>query len=232
MLQRGAPSGRSPKPRRRALRASARVKPGDFIHVTVVVSFAVAATAVVFAVVTALRHYRCDRFSSPPSLQSLVFTTVAAVVIAARSHRCHCHCRSSHSRSGQLVASFLLLSAVAVVATVSAAALSKQLSLSISASPRLYSSLLLTYRPVQAICTDPPGYRYAIAVPPKSIVGDRLREKKGRRRRRKKKKRRREKYLLARVPSSPVGRQRAVAALAHGRFFSRARRRNVSLRWE
>ncbi|RWW31970.1 hypothetical protein GW17_00003388 [Ensete ventricosum] len=69
-----------------------------------------------------LRHRRCYRLSSPPSLQSLVFTTVAAL----RRHRCRC--RSSRSRSGQLVTSFLLLSATAT--TIAAAALSKQLSLS------------------------------------------------------------------------------------------------------
>ncbi|RZS03019.1 hypothetical protein BHM03_00033138, partial [Ensete ventricosum] len=57
------------------------------------------------------------------------------------------------------------------------------------------------------------------AVPPKSIVDDRLREKKGRRRRRRrgKEERRREKD---RNTSSPVA--------TRERFFSHARRRNVS----
>ncbi|RWW38016.1 hypothetical protein BHE74_00056785 [Ensete ventricosum] len=62
------------------------------------------------------------------SRESLVFTVVAAL----RRRRC----RSSRSLSSQLAASFLLLFA--------AATLNKQLLLSISASPRLYSSLLLT----------------------------------------------------------------------------------------
>ncbi|RWW52900.1 hypothetical protein BHE74_00040652 [Ensete ventricosum] len=94
-----------------------------------------------------------------------------------------------------------------------------------------------------AVCTGPlvtgtwtTLYR---AVPPKSsrrsisAIDGRLREKKGRRRRRgkrrkKKKRRRREKYLLS--PRCP--RPHAVAALTRGRFFSCARRRNVSLRGE
>ncbi|RWV95033.1 hypothetical protein GW17_00042375 [Ensete ventricosum] len=58
-----------------------------------------------------------------------------------------------------------------------------------------------------------------------STVGDRLREKR-KRRKKKKKRRRRKKYLL--FPCRP--RPRTVAALIHGRFFSRARRRNVSPR--
>ncbi|RRT46151.1 hypothetical protein B296_00054644, partial [Ensete ventricosum] len=59
-----------------------------------------------------------------------------------------------------------------------------------------------------------------------SAVGGRLREKKGRRRRKKKKKKDEEekKYLL--FPRRP--RPHAVAALARGRFFSHARRRNIS----
>ncbi|RZR89171.1 hypothetical protein BHM03_00016849 [Ensete ventricosum] len=57
-------------------------------------------------------------FCSPPSLQLLVFTTIAATaaavaavaaaaVTAARHHRCHC--RSSRSQSGQLRSSLFLL---------------------------------------------------------------------------------------------------------------------------
>ncbi|RZS07625.1 hypothetical protein BHM03_00038491, partial [Ensete ventricosum] len=57
------------------------------------------------------------------------------------------------------------------------------------------------------------------AVPPKSIVDGRLRGKK-------KKKKRRKKYLLSPHHPHPC----TVAALARGRFFSHARRRNVSPR--
>ncbi|RWW51020.1 hypothetical protein BHE74_00042674, partial [Ensete ventricosum] len=69
-----------------------------------------AAVVAVFAAVAALRHlatvaslhrHHCGRWSLPPSL---LFAAIAAV---ARRRRCH----SSRSRSGQLVASFLLLSA-------------------------------------------------------------------------------------------------------------------------
>ncbi|RWW20254.1 hypothetical protein GW17_00015651 [Ensete ventricosum] len=73
----------------------------------------------------------------------------------------------------------------------------------------------------------------------KSIVNSRLREKKEIRRRgkeEKKKKRRRRTYfprtVLARVSSLPAGHPRAVATLTRERFFSRARRRNVSPRRE
>ncbi|RWW33565.1 hypothetical protein GW17_00001728 [Ensete ventricosum] len=74
----------------------------------------------------------------------------------------------------------------------------------------------------------------------KSTVGDRLRKKKGRRRGKEKKEGNKE-YLasavlasavLARLPSPPAGRLRAVAARGRGRFFSRARRRSVSPREE
>ncbi|RZS07823.1 hypothetical protein BHM03_00038713 [Ensete ventricosum] len=75
------------------------------------------------------------------------------------------------------------------------------------------------------------------AVLPKMTIDNRLREKKGRRRRGKEEKRRGEKgtkeipsAILAHAPSPPAGRPRAVAALA--RFFSRTRRRSVSLRGE
>ncbi|RWW46947.1 hypothetical protein BHE74_00047103, partial [Ensete ventricosum] len=60
----------------------------------------------------------------------------------------------------------------------------------------------------------------------KSTVSCRLREKK--KEEEEKKRRRRKKYLL----SSCCPRPRAVAALARGQFFSRARRRNFSSRGE
>ncbi|RWW14552.1 hypothetical protein GW17_00021663 [Ensete ventricosum] len=75
------------------------------------------------------------------------------------------------------------------------------------------------YVPVrQVIGTRTARYR---AVPPKSIVGGRLREKKGRRRRKKKEERRGEeeripRVVLARAPSLPAGRPRAAATLARG----------------
>ncbi|RZS17476.1 hypothetical protein BHM03_00049619, partial [Ensete ventricosum] len=86
-----------------------RYVPSDYVANTVAIA-SFAAVVAVFAAVAALRHlatvaslhrHHCGRWSLPPSL---LFAAIAAV---ARRRRCH----SSRSRSGQLVASFLLLSA-------------------------------------------------------------------------------------------------------------------------
>ncbi|RWV99500.1 hypothetical protein GW17_00037589, partial [Ensete ventricosum] len=57
---------------------------------------------------------------------------------------------------------------------------------------------------------------------------DRRRSIEGKKRKEEEKKIEVPRAVLARAPSPPTGRSHAVAALAHGRFFSRARRRNVS----
>ncbi|RWW20435.1 hypothetical protein GW17_00015458 [Ensete ventricosum] len=100
-------------------------------------------------------------WSSPSSLQSLLF---AIVTVAAR----RCRCRSSGSRSGQLVALFLLLSAAA--ATVGAAALNDRY----ADRPLPGGTAKIDRRrSISAICG-----RFKV----KSTVGDRLRKKKERRR--------------------------------------------------
>ncbi|RZS00040.1 hypothetical protein BHM03_00029709, partial [Ensete ventricosum] len=100
------------------------------------------------------------------------------------------------------------------------------------------------YRPIRAVHTGPPGYRYADhPLPGGTTKIDRRRsikrekgkkkkkKKKKKRKKRKKKKRRRRKKktsiphaILARTSSLPACRPRAI--LAHGRFFSRVGRRN------
>ncbi|RRT60868.1 hypothetical protein B296_00027303 [Ensete ventricosum] len=64
----------------------------------------------------------------------------------------------------------------------------------------------------------------------RSIEGDRRSEKKGRRRRRRRRRRRGEETES--LPSPPTGRPRVVATRTRERFFSRARRRNISPRGE
>ncbi|RWW11483.1 hypothetical protein GW17_00024904 [Ensete ventricosum] len=105
------------------------------------------------------------------------------------------------------------------------------------------SSLVCRRRPRVACAPLPPSPAGAFSptrgdVPPKidcwrPIEGENGKKKK---RKRRKKKRRRRTYfprdVLACVPSLPAGRPRTVAALARGRFFSHARRRNVSPRGE
>ncbi|RWW65884.1 hypothetical protein BHE74_00026782, partial [Ensete ventricosum] len=101
------------------------------------------------------------------------------------------------------------------------------------------------YRPVRTVHTGLPDYRsrrfrqkstVGGRLREKSTIGDQLRKKKGRRRGKEKKQRRGEERIprlravLARLPSPPAGRLRAIAS--RGRFFSHARRRSVSQREE
>ncbi|CAL9181167.1 unnamed protein product [Musa hybrid cultivar] len=109
------PLGRSLEPRRRALRASAQVKPSnrtslvqsnqlkhryqlssrDFPTLTLLATPTpvVAATAVVAIVVTPARYYRCHCHYCHSPLSLLVAATIVAPT--ARCYHCYCHCRRS-----------------------------------------------------------------------------------------------------------------------------------------
>ncbi|RWW30044.1 hypothetical protein GW17_00005392, partial [Ensete ventricosum] len=107
------------------------------------------------------------------------------------------------------------------------------------------------YRPVRAVHTGPPGYRYADRSLPDGFVKNRpstvdfgrrrpikeeidhrqsIEEEKGKKKRKRKKKKEGKKEYLARLSSPPASRLRAVVACS--RSFSRARRRSVSPRGE
>ncbi|RWW82304.1 hypothetical protein BHE74_00009241 [Ensete ventricosum] len=111
----------------------------------------------------------------------------------------------------------------------------------------------ILYRPVRAVHTGPPGYRYTDRPLPGGSVKNRpsaidfgrrwpikeeierrrsIKEEKGKKKRKRKRKEEGKKEYLARAPSSPPYRHRPRVTRGRSHFFSCVRRRSISPRRE